>query len=246
MEKITFENHDKKYDILSIDQVSGAVLRVVFPAEGERPTADLLTQNAIKVLTQGEVHVSTLTGFSTVYREEENAIYLSNDESVYTPPTEPGDGGEYVPPEPYIPTPEELLASAIRAKKSEVNAACEKAIISGIDVTLSDGTEKHFNLEIEDQLALLLCASAVQNGQENIPWHSNAVDSDTTQPCEFYSNADMQTITAAAQAHITYHQTYCNSLKIWIESCTEPDAVNAIYYGSEIPVEYQSDVMKAD
>ena len=89
---------------------------------------------------------------------------------------------------------------------------------------------------------MLLSASEVAAGSEQIPWHPN---SDKTMPCVFYSNADMAIITSAAKEHISYHQTYCNSLKIWIEACETKEAVQAVCYGAEIPEEYQSEVLKA-
>lgn len=241
MEKIGFPDVENLYDVVSIDNVSGNLLKIVFPDADTRPDNDLLTDTKIKVYTQGKVHVSTLNGFRTVYKEENDGltVYLSNDGSVWTEAPK-------VPPEeyePYEPTEEEKLAYAINSKKAEVNNACKSAITAGIDVELSDGETHHFNLTYEDQLAMLLCASDVASGAENIPWHPNSTDS-TTLPCEFYSNADMLAITTEAKRHITYHQTYCNSLKIWIESCTTPEAVNAISYGSTVPVEYQSDVLK--
>lgn len=241
MEKIGFPEVEKLYNVKSIDTVSGNLLKIVFADENNRPDNELLTDTRIKVFTQGGIHVSTLSGYKTVYREENDGltVYLSNDGSVWTETPE-------LPPEdykPYEPTEEERLVYAISAKKTEVNSACKTAIMGGIDVELSDGNIHHFDLTYDDQLAMLLCATDVAAGVENIPWHPNSSDN-TTLPCEFYSNADMLAITTEAKKHITYHQTYCNSLKIWVESCTTVEAVEAIYYGSTVPVEYQSDVLK--
>ena len=76
-----------------------------------------------------------LTGWNTVYRDEGQTVYLSDDGSVYQTP-DPDTGGEILPPEPYVPTPEELQA----AKKREISQAC--------------GSAEHFALTEHDQLNL--------------------------------------------------------------------------------------------
>lgn len=44
--------------------------------------------------------------------------------------------------------------------------------------------------------------------------------------------------------YITFHTTYFNSLRDYIKSLTDIEDVMAIEYGVEIPVEYQSEVLK--
>lgn len=48
------------------------------------------------------------------------------------------------------------------AKKDEISAACREAIVSGIDVTLSDGSVSQFSLEETDQINLTTAFNAVQ------------------------------------------------------------------------------------
>ena len=63
--------------------------------------------------------------------------------------------------------------------------------------------------------------------------------------CVFYSTDDMQKITDAAYEHRTFHTTYCNSLKIWVEATETAEELQEIYYGADVPETYQSDVLKA-
>ena len=168
-----------------------------------------------------------LEGYSTVYQRLEDGVILSSDGSVYTEP-------ESVPP--YVPTLEELIIS----KKAEVDADCNTAIVNGFDVTISTGVE-HFDLKLEDQIALGVCAEMAKAGENAIPWHPNG---DTTLPCIYYSAADMTLISNAAYQHRSYHQTYCNSLKVWAQSCTVAEELEAIFYGADVPAEYQSEVLK--
>ena len=121
MEKIKVKG--KLYEIRSIQTIELHVLQIVFV--GTPPTK----WGDITLYTDGGIECATLTGWTTVYRDEGQTVYLSDDSSVYQTP-DPDTGGEILPPEPYTPTLEELQA----AKKQEVNAACNKTIVEGFDV----------------------------------------------------------------------------------------------------------------
>ena len=45
-------------------------------------------------------------------------------------------------------------------------------------------------------------------------------------------------------AYVSYHTTYCNAVNMWIAGCTT-DEIQQIYYGADVPEQYQSDVLKA-
>ncbi len=231
MEKIKIKGSSKSYEIRSIQTIEPHVMQIVFV--GTPPTK----WGDITLYTDGGIECATLTGWTTVYRDEGQTVYLSDDSSVYQTP-DPDTGGEILPPEPYTPTLEELQA----AKKQEVNAACNKTIVEGFDVKLSDGQIHHFTMKEEDQIAFLTCLALISKGETAIPWHPNG---SSTQPCVFYSTDDMQKITDAAYEHRTFHTTYCNSLKIWVEATETAEELQEIYYGADVPETYQSDVLKA-
>ncbi|RHO94284.1 acyl carrier protein [Clostridium sp. AF37-5AT] len=231
MEKIKIKGSSKSYEIRSIQTIEPHVMQIVFV--GTPPTK----WGDITLYTDGGIECATLTGWTTVYRDEGQTVYLSDDSSVYHTP-DPDTGGEILPPEPYTPTLEELQA----AKKQEVNAACNKTIVEGFDVKLSDGQIHHFTMKEEDQIAFLTCLALISKGETAIPWHPNG---SSTQPCVFYSTDDMQKITDAAYEHRTFHTTYCNSLKIWVEATETAEELQEIYYGADVPETYQSDVLKA-
>ena len=231
MEKIKIKGSSKSYEIRSIQTIEPHVMQIVFV--GTPPTK----WGDITLYTDGGIECATLTGWTTVYRDEGQTVYLSDDSSVYQTP-DPDTGGEILPPEPYTPTLEELQA----AKKQEVNAACNKTIVEGFDVKLSDGQIHHFTMNEEDQIAFLTCLALISKGETAIPWHPNG---SSTQPCVFYSTDDMQKITDAAYEHRTFHTTYCNSLKIWVEATETAEELQEIYYGADVPETYQSDVLKA-
>ena len=227
MEKIKVKG--KLYEIRSIQTIEPHVLQIVFT--GTPPTK---WNGDIVLYTAGDIECATLAGWTTVYRDEGQTVYLSDDGSVYQTP-DPDTGGEILPPEPYEPTLVELQA----AKKREISQACETAIYSGVNVKLSDGSTEHFSLTEHDQLNLFGKQVQLAAGAEQLEYHSDG------QPCRYYSAADMQTIIAAAMQHVSYHTTYCNAVNMWIAGCESTEEVQAIYYGADVPEEYQSDVLKA-
>ena len=136
----------------------------------------------------------------------------------------------------------ETLDEFKAAKKKEIGKACSETIYNGLDVKLSDGSSKHFSLRetgtFHDQLNLIGAQVKLLSGADTVEYHSDG------EPCTYYSAADMQTIITAAMGFVSYHQTYCNSMNMWIAGCTDIESVLSISYGDEIPEEYQSDVLK--
>ena len=229
MEKVKIGKEEQRYEISSIRPESANVLEIIFAGAIPAIWGD------ITIYTDDGTEATTLHGYETVWKREESRVWLSNDGSVYTPPTPPEPA---VPTEPYVPT----LAEVQNNKKAEVNAACEAMIVSGVNVTLADGTVEHFDLKERDQLNLFGKQIQVNAGLESIEYHT---DTTPTTNCKYYSNADMQFVIQAAMWHVSYHQTYCISLKVWIDACEAKEEVAEIFYGADIPEQYQSEVLKA-
>lgn len=217
---------ERLYEITEIMPISPNILRIVFSRSAP------VSYGEITTYTIGGQEGATLTGYTTIYRDEGKTVYLSNDGSVYTAPETPEGPGE--PPEPYTPTLEELKAS----KRREISAACERIIYSGINVTLSDGSTEHYSLTEHDQLNLFGKQVQLAAGQEQIEYHADG------QPCQYYTAADMQAIIQAAMWHVSYHTTYCNALNMWIAGCETAEEVQDIFYGADVPAEYQSEVLQ--
>ncbi|WP_367569027.1 hypothetical protein [Lacrimispora sp.] len=124
------------------------------------------------------------------------------------------------------------------AKRAEVNAACGQTICNGITVELSTGFE-HFSLSQTDQLNLFGLQAQIASGVTQIIYHADG------QPCRFYPASDIALLIEKAMFHASYHTTYANSLRSWIDNVEAAEELQEIYYGADIPVEYQSDVLKA-
>ena len=225
MSKEKIKINDQLYEIDSVAQVQPHVLRICFSSDIPAVWGD------ITIYTAGGVEAGQITGYSTVYRDEGQTIYLSNDGSVYASPEDPGE----LPVEPYEPTLEELQD----AKRQEVSSACERIIYNGVSVTLTDATTEHFSLTEHDQINLFGKQAQLAAGVEQLEYHVDG------QPCRYYSTADMQAIITAALWHVSYHTTYCNALNMWIAACETAEEVTAIFYGADVPEEYQSEVLQA-
>ena len=229
MEKIKIKGSSKSYEIRSIQTIEPHVMQIVFT--GTPPTK---WNGDIVLYTAGDIECATLAGWTTVYRDEGRTVYLSDDGSVYQTP-DPDTGGEILPPEPYVPTLEELQAS----KKLEISQACEQAIYSGVSVTLADGSVEHFALTEHDQLNLFGKQVQLAAGAEQLEYHSDG------QPCRYYDAADMQKIITKAMWHVSYHTTYCNALNMWVAGVQTAEEIQQIFYGADVPEQYQSEVLKA-
>lgn len=129
------------------------------------------------------------------------------------------------------------LDTAIAKKLEQLSAVCNQTIISGFEVTLTDGVEYHFDLTIEDQINLASLTLLAAQGTDAIPYHASG------ELCKFYSAADITLITNKASELKTYHTTYYNSLKNYVKSLKTIEEVEAVQYGDLIPEEFRSEVM---
>lgn len=167
-------------------------------------------------------------------KEEYDELYelIEHDEEIEPyPEPEPS-------PEPE-PEPEDItVAYAKKLKLKDMSNTCNNIIFSGIDVVLSDEETHHFSLTEYDQLNLFKLETLARSGQEVLPYHEDG------ELCKFYPAVDIIAIANAATQYITYHTTYFNSLKAYINSLRSLNTISRVTYGMDIPEKYQSDVWK--
>lgn len=213
----------------SCSTVSLNVIEVTFNSEDYPSFDDLKGFELLR--DNGELLFSS-KGYDTLYKTIGNGYLLSNDGSVYVEPSDPGELPEYEP------TLDELKAS----KKQEVGVACNSIIQAGVDVTFSDAHTEHFSLVENDlqhdQLNLFGKQVQLASGATQLEYHQDG------QPCKYYTAEEMQLIVTAAMSFVSYHTTYCNSMNMWIKSVETKEELEKIYYGVDIPEEYQSEVLK--
>lgn len=155
--------------------------------------------------------------------------------------TESGDGidvsWDEEKPTEEVPPPANLAELKERCLQN-LSQDCQNAIFAGVDVELADHSIKHFDLRIEDQVNLLsLSMLLASNGGAPMPYHASG------ELCAFYTAEDMQRIITAATTLKTYHTSYYNSLKNWINALSTMEEICAIQYGDTIPEQYCSDVL---
>ena len=121
------------------------------------------------------------------------------------------------------------------AKLKEISDACNKVIIAGIDIELSEGTV-HFNLKTEDQNNITNLFRIVELGGTEFPYHA---DGDV---CRIYTADEIVKIYIAMQKLITKQTTYHNSLKSYVQSLTTPKDIATIVYGMELPEPYLTEM----
>lgn len=141
-------------------------------------------------------------------------------------------------PEPFVPNEDGDIEEIKNFVIDAMSRICNSVIEYGVDVTLSDGQKKHFALTIEDQINLISLQSMAASGLTMIPYHADG------ELCTYFPIEDINRIVQTAAEYKTYHTTYFNSLKNWINSMTTKAQVLAVNYGDDIPEEYQSEVMR--
>lgn len=136
------------------------------------------------------------------------------------------------------PVEELTLEYVISKKIEEMSYYCNKSIVNGFDCILSDGKVYHFSLDTADQLNLITLSTMIASGETAIPYHADG------ELCRFYTVDDISTILSSATNFKTYQVSYYNSLKSYIESLTDIESVSNVVYGMNVPIEYQSDVLR--
>lgn len=166
--------------------------------------------------------------------ESEYQIYMDAIERDEELPVEEDD----IPPLPE-PTDEieaESIAFVRMHKIAEMSATCRKTIEAGVDVELR-GKKHHFSLDTQDQLNLMSLGVMAQT-QSMIPYHADG------ETCIFFTAEEISQIVSAATAHKVYHTTYYNALKNYINALETIEDIAAITYGTPIPDEYKSEVLR--
>ncbi len=118
------------------------------------------------------------------------------------------------------------LAEAKSTKEFELSAACNAAIVSGVDVETTQGME-HFSLEETDQINLTTAYNAVMSSAESYPYHADGT------LCRMFTADEIKAISNASIAHKLYHTTLCNHLLTWVRRAETELEVESITYTAE-------------
>ena len=166
--------------------------------------------------------------------EEEYAIIIAayqSNQTIEEDTTEEPEEHETI--DPIMQDTLEFIRSS---KILEMSQACRHTIEEGFDLEIR-GETHHFSLTIQDQLNLMSLSSMTQTNSL-IPYHADGEET------AFYTAEEINQIINAAADYKSYQTTYYNSLKTYINTLDTIEAIAAITYGTPIPDEYKSDVLK--
>lgn len=113
-------------------------------------------------------------------------------------------------------------------KVKECRELCNKRILEGIRVWLSDGKEHHFELTLEDQLNLLEIRYLLNTGMDSFIYH------ETGGICKEFSKEDMIKIIDASFIHKQNELQYFNKLKAYINSLNNITEICNCNYGMQL------------
>lgn len=181
-----------------------------YPAPQSTPAPDL-----IPLTDEQAAMVVRYSGFVVIEEETDGSGAIS---CKVTPNLDAWEAWKAAQPDP--------MDGLRAAKEDELSAACNAAIVAGMDVETSRGTE-HFELTEVDQINLSTALGAVDAGASGHPYHS------TRSLCRMFSADEIRAVSAAAVAHVLYHRTLCNHLLTWARRAETAEELAGIAYTAE-------------
>jgi hypothetical protein len=111
---------------------------------------------------------------------------------------------------------------------------CNAYIGLGTDIELNDGNIYHFSLSIEDQQNIKNAVDVANLTKTPVPYHADG------ELCKMFSVEDINKIYTNSIMYITYHTTYFNMLKNYIQSCNDAETIIKSYYLMQLSEEYNN------
>ena len=168
-------------------------------------------------LTEGQAETLVqYNGFVTITQEPDPEIETSS--VTVTPDPEAWEAWKAAQPDP--------LEDARAAREEVLSAASHAAIVAGMDVQTSQGTE-HFSLQETDQINLTTAYNAILSGAEGYPYHADGA------LCRMFTAAEITAVSNASIAHKLYHTTLCNHLLTWARRAETVEELATITYAAE-------------
>jgi hypothetical protein len=133
---------------------------------------------------------------------------------------------------------ETVLDKAKQSAIQRLSNKCKISINAGFTVALSDGKSYGFKLTAEDQLNLMSIEGQLNAGAETVIYHATGL------PCRIFSREDMLKVIKAFRHHVTYHTTYFNVAKQYINSLMDIEKINEFSYGTDVSTVVNDRVIK--
>ena len=136
----------------------------------------------------------------------------------------------------WLSTQPDPLDTLREQKEAEISAACNAAIVAGMDVETSQGTE-HFSLQETDQINLTTAYNAILSGAWSYPYHSDG------NLCRMFTGEEIKKVSEASIQHKLYHTTLCNHLLTWVRRSETELEIESITYTEEgLPEDLKSNM----
>lgn len=109
---------------------------------------------------------------------------------------------------------------ALNIKLSELSFLCKRAIENGVDFNGS-----HYSYPLDAQTNISSAATlAVQTGLD-VPYHADG------ESCKLFKKDEIVMLYVAQEQNLTHHTTYHNQLKLYTQSLSTAEEINAVKYG---------------
>ena len=181
-----------------------------YPAPQSTPAPDL-----IPLTGEQAAMVVRYSGFVVIEEETDGSGAIS---WKVTPNLEAWEAWKAAQPDP--------MDSLRAAKEDALSAASHAAIVDGMDVATTHGTE-HFSLQETDQINLTTAYNAILSGAAGYPYHADGA------LCRMFTTEEITAISNASIAHKLYHTTLCNHLLTWARRAETADELEGITYTAE-------------
>ena len=130
--------------------------------------------------------------------------------------------------------PKEIQVDIEQLKQSKItalSATCEQTIYNGLELELSEGTER-FEYKDKDQTNIKAMFDAVVFGATCYPYQSEDGN------CRVYTAQDIITLYTSLEGLRTAQLTYYHQLKDLVNTLETAEEINAVTYGQELEGEY--------
>ena len=118
-----------------------------------------------------------------------------------------------------------------QSKITALSATCEQTIYNGLELELSEGTER-FEYKDKDQTNIKAMFDAVVLGAEKYPYQSEDGN------CRVYTSQDIITLYTSLEGLRTAQLTYYHQLKDLVNTLETAEEINAVTYGQPLEGEY--------
>lgn len=118
-----------------------------------------------------------------------------------------------------------------QSKITALSATCEQTIYNGLELELSEGTER-FEYKDKDQTNIKAMFDAVVFGAEKYPYQSE------DGKCRVFTAQDIITLYTSLEGLRTAQLTYYHQLKDIVNTLETAEEINAVTYGQPLEGEY--------